>query len=202
MFDVEAYILVGGQSRRMGRDKSQLILGSQTLIERIAMELASFASSVALVGAREDFPPFRNIADIHPSWGALGGIHAAMSAAKTVWVAVIACDLPFVRQDLFVRLQSFATDAVDAVIPIQPDGRPQPVCGLYRPSTCLPEIEKLIAAGEHTPRVLLANVRTRYVEFDELKDLKGAGHFFLNLNTPEEFEKAHSIVKFSVADGI
>ena len=194
MLDVEGFILVGGQSRRMGRDKSQLILGGQTLIERIAAKLSAFTCSVSLVGARKDCPAFRNIPDIHPSWGALGGIHAALSTAKTEWVAVIGCDLPFVTHDLFTHLQSFASDAVDAVIPIQADGRPQPVCGLYRPSTCLPEIEKLIAAGEHTPRALLGKVRTRYVEFDELKDLKGAEHFFFNVNTPEDLQVAQAIV--------
>ncbi len=197
MFDVEAFILVGGQSRRMGRDKSQLILGGQTLIERIAAELLPFASSVSLVGARENYPTFRNVADLRESWGALGGIHAAVSAAKTDWIAVIACDLPFVTTALFARLQSSASAAVDAVIPIQPDGRPQPVCAHYCPSTCLPEIEKLIAAGEHTPRALLANVRTRYVDFDELKDLPGAEHFFFNVNTPEEFAEAHALVNES-----
>src|SRR6185437_3228212 len=194
MFDVEGFILVGGQSRRMGRDKSQLILGGQTLIERIAEKLSAFACSVSLVGARIDYPGFRNIPDIHPSWGALGGIHATLSTAKTEWVAIVGCDLPFVTHDLFTRFQSFAADAVDAVIPIQADGRPQPVCGLYRPATCLPEIEKLIAAGEHTPRALLGKVRTRYVEFHELKDLPGAEHFFFNVNTPEDFERARNLI--------
>jgi len=50
------------------------------------------------------------------------------------------------------------------------------------------ETEKLIAAGEHTRRALLANVRTRRVEFGELSDLPGAQNFFLNLNTPEDLE--------------
>ena len=81
-------------------------------------------------------------------------------------------------------------ESIDSIVPIQPDGRPQPVCALYRRETCLPEIERLVSAGEHTPRALLANVRTRYVQFAELSDLPGAENFFLNLNTPEDFERA------------
>ncbi|HEX6188884.1 MAG TPA: hypothetical protein VFZ40_12470, partial [Pyrinomonadaceae bacterium] len=88
------------------------------------------------------------------------------------------------------RLKSLAGESVDAIVPLQPDGRPQPVCALYRRKTCLPEIERLVSAGEHTPRALLANVRTRYVQFTQLEDLPGAENFFMNLNTPEDFARA------------
>jgi len=194
MFDVEGYILVGGASRRMGRDKAQLVLGGRTFVERIANELSFVASSVSLVGARNDFPSLKNIADVHEHWGALGGIHAALTAAETDWVVVVACDLPFVTTQLFAHLKNHADDTVDAVVPVQADGRPQPVCALYRRSTCLPEIDKLVAAGEHTPRALLADVRTRYVEFLELCDLPAAEHFFFNVNSPADLKKAQAIL--------
>jgi molybdopterin-guanine dinucleotide biosynthesis protein A len=135
-----------------------------------------------------------NVPDLHANWGALGGIHAAAMAATADWIIVVACDLPFVTRELFERLESFIGDAVDTVVPIQADARPQPVCALYRRETCLPEIEKLIAAGEHTPRALLAAVRTRYVEFAELNDLPGADRFFFNVNTPEDFESARELL--------
>ena len=194
MFDVEGYILVGGASRRMGRDKAQLVLGGRRFVERIANELSFVASSVSLVGARNDFPSLKNIPDVHEHWGALGGIHAALTAAETDWVVVVACDLPFVTTQLFAHLKNYADETVDAVVPVQADGRPQPVCALYRCGTCLPEIDKLVAAGEHTPRALLANVRTRYVEFVELCDLPAAEHFFFNVNSPADLKKAQAIL--------
>jgi molybdopterin-guanine dinucleotide biosynthesis protein A len=196
MFDVQGFILVGGASRRMGRDKAQLRLGSQTMLERIAAQLGSVTSSVKLVGSPQAYAghSLPTVPDVYEKWGALGGIHAALSAAKTDWIIVIACDLPFVTRDLFERLKSFAdespNESIDSIVPLQPDGRPQPVCALYRRETCLPEIERLVSAGEHTPRALLTNVRTRYVQFQELVDLPGAENFFLNLNTPEDFQHA------------
>ena len=193
MFDVEGFILVGGGSRRMGRDKAQLVLGGQTFVERIANELSLVAVSVSLVGARNDFPSLKNIPDVHEHWGALGGIHAALTAAETDWGIVVACDLPFVSSELFARLASFADDSFDAVVPIQRDGRPQPVCALYR-RTCLAEIDHLVAAGEHTPRALLASVRTRYVEFVELCDLRAAEDVFFNVNSPEDLKEADAIL--------
>ncbi|HEX5702772.1 MAG TPA: molybdenum cofactor guanylyltransferase [Pyrinomonadaceae bacterium] len=197
MFDVQGFILVGGASRRMGQDKAQLRLGAQTILERIAAELSPVTSSVTLVGSPEAYAghSLPTVPDVYEKWGALGGIHAALSAAKTDWIIVIACDLPFVKRDLFEWLKSFVADSIDSIVPMQADGRPQPVCALYRRETCLPEIERLISAGEHTPRALLANVRTRYVEFSELGDLRGAENYFLNLNTPGDLERARWLVE-------
>src|SRR5215210_2399465 len=200
MFDVQGFILVGGASRRMGQDKAQLRLGPETLLERIVAELSPATFSVTLVGSPQAYVghSLPTVPDVYEQWGALGGIHAALSAAKTDWIIVIACDLPFVTRDLFERLKSFgdeSIDSIDSIVPMQPDGRPQPVCALYCRETCLPEIERLVSAGEHTPRALLTNVRTRYVQFEELNDLPGAENFFLNLNTPEDFERAKSFAE-------
>lgn len=197
MFDVQGFILVGGASRRMGQDKAQLRLGSETIVERIAGQLSPVTSSLTLVGNSQAYlgHSLPTVPDVYEKWGALGGIHAALSAAKTDWIMVIACDLPFVTRDLFERLKSFADESVDAIVPIQSDGRPQPVCALYLRETCLPEIERLVSAGEHTPRALLTNVRTRYVQFPELGDLPSAENFFLNLNTPEDFARAKGIAE-------
>jgi molybdopterin-guanine dinucleotide biosynthesis protein A len=194
MFDVQGFILVGGASQRMGRDKALLDFGGQPMLERIAGELSAVASAVSLVGARQLNPSFENVPDVHQQWGALGGIHAALAAARTDWAAVVACDLPFVTSELFERLATFANNRTDAVVPIQADGRPQPVCALYRAVTCLPEIERLVAVGEHTPRALLATVHARYVDFAQLRDLPGAENFFFNVNTQEDLQKAQAIL--------
>ncbi len=185
MFDVQGFILVGGASRRMGRDKALLDFGGQPMLERIRRELSASASAVSLVGARQIYPSFENVPDIHQQWGALGGIHAALTAARTDWAVLTACDLPFVTSELFERLATFVNSTTDAIVPIQADGRPQPVCALYRAGTCLPEIERLVAAGEHTPRALLAAVHTH---------LPGAENFFFNVNTQEDLQKAQAIL--------
>lgn len=196
MFDVEGFILVGGQSRRMGRDKAELLLGGQTLAARIVDALSGVTRRVSLVGARTGYAglDLPNVPDLHLDWGALGGIHAALAASGADWIIVVACDLPFVTGELFARLESLINEEIDAVVPLQSDSRPQPVCALYRRETCRKEVENLIAAGEHTPRTLLANVRTRYVEFAELNDLPGAGRFFLNVNTPADFQAAKDLI--------
>ena len=194
MFDVEGFILVGGASSRMGSDKAQLKFDGQTGVELIAAALRPIAGAVRLVGSREEacLSPLQNIPDLHERWGALGGLHAALSACRSAWAAIVACDLPLVADELFARLWQFAKEPFDTVVPVQPDGRPQPLCAFYRRERCLAATERLIASDEHTPRALLASVSTRWVEFSELAGLPNAEHFFVNVNTPAVYERAKS----------
>ena len=184
---LQGFILAGGQSRRMGTDKSQLRLENQTFTERIAAALAGVTDSITLVGAREPHPRFSSVPDLRPNWGALGGLHAALSACQSEWAAVVACDLPFVTAELFKYLASLRTDH-EAVVPLQSDGRPQPLAALYRIQPCLPRTTELIDTGHRRPLDLLELVNTRWVPFTELTNLAQAEKFFVNINTPDDYD--------------
>jgi molybdenum cofactor guanylyltransferase len=184
---MEAFILAGGASSRMGTDKSQLLIERQTFTERIAETLSSVADSVTLVGGHGS--SLRTVADVYPQWGALGGIHAALAACKQEWAIVVACDLPFVTAELFLFLASFCLDH-EAVVPIQQDKRPQPLAALYRVEPCLQRATELIEAGRRRPLDLLDAVNTRPVEFAELTNLDQAERFFVNINTPSDYMEA------------
>jgi molybdenum cofactor guanylyltransferase len=197
MLDVEGFILVGGASSRMGVDKSRLVLGGQTGVERIADSMRSMAGKISLVGSLQDpsQSALPNIPDLHNRWGPLGGIQAALTAGQTDWCLIVACDLPFVTTELFERLAKDIDESIDAIVPLQDDTRPQPLCALYRRAPCLRAAEQSIANSEHSPRALLDKVRTRYVPFGELSDLKGAEHFFFNVNTPENYQRAKQVAR-------
>src|SRR3982751_3045935 len=131
--EIEGFILVGGASRRMGADKAELKLGHRSFVERVAEALAAIAAEVSVVGDRDEtqIHHLKVVRDVYPAWGALGGLHGALSACRKRWAAVVACDLPFVTGELFVRLASLREN-FDAVVPVQPDGRLQPLFALYR----------------------------------------------------------------------
>jgi molybdopterin-guanine dinucleotide biosynthesis protein A len=188
MNSIEGFILIGGQSRRMGTDKSQLIIAGQSFVERIAAELSSVTTSVKLVGANSAAAKINlaSVPDVYPGWGALGGVHAAISACSAPWALIVACDFPFITRNLFTRLASVRED-FEAVAPIQNDGIPQPLCALYRVEPCVRLAEDFIKSGERKPVALLQSVQTRWVAFDELRDLEGADRFFENINTPEDY---------------
>lgn len=190
MNSIEGFILAGGQSRRMGTDKSRLTIDGQSFVERIAGELAAVTTSQKTVGRNSVAAghELESVPDVYPNWGALGGVHAALSACSAPWALIVACDFPFVTSELFARLASLRND-FEAVAPIQQDGIPQPLCALYRLEPCLRRAEQFIKSGERKPVALLQSSQTRWVSFDELSDLEGAYHFFENINTPHDYDR-------------
>jgi molybdenum cofactor guanylyltransferase len=189
MNDVEAFILAGGASSRMGTDKSQLLIDRQTFTERISETLLKLTDSVILVGRQLDTSVLPSVPDVYPQWGALGGLHAALTACKRDWAIVVACDLPFVTAELFSFVASLRLDH-EAVVPIQPDGRPQPLASLYRVDPCRQRATELIEAGRRRPLDLLEAVKTRWVSFDEIRNLEQSESFFVNINTPSDYYEA------------
>jgi molybdopterin-guanine dinucleotide biosynthesis protein A len=76
------------------------------------------------------------------------------------------------------------------VVPVQADGRPQPLAALYRINPCRQRATELIEAGRRRPLDLLDAVKTRWVEFDEIRNLAQAEKFFVNINTPKDYDDA------------
>ncbi len=210
--DIEGFILTGGASSRMGVDKAQLRLGrdtaaardvgetaatadaSETFVSRITRALAPIVARTRLVSARgtDAQAGLAVVPDVFAGAGALAGLHAALSACATPWAFVVSCDLPFVTTDLFRCLAAQRNDGIDAVVPVQPDGRVQPLCALYRCTACLPDAEALLRAGERRARRLPEQLRARWVEPQSLSDLPRSQFFFLNVNTPADYESAQA----------
>jgi len=208
---IEGFVLAGGQSRRMGQNKAELLLGGRTLIDRAAEALFPIANTVHAVGNLtsettslpiiQDHPPLGN------SRGAIVGLYTALVNAKTEWIAVLACDLPFVTGKLMTRmvdilgeLEDSQVNSVDAVFAEQPDGRSQPLCGLYRRDSCLPEIEKMLSDGDWRLQQLRERLNPRIIRSSEIEDIRGAEFFFFNLNTPDDYRSAVEMEKQSDSD--
>lgn len=192
MESIEGFILAGGQSRRMGTDKSRLTLNGQTFAERIAEQISAITRVARVVGGPTTPSHPATVPDVYPKWGALGGVHAALSACSMDWALIVACDFPLVTSELFNRL-AVLREGFDAVAPIQSDGVPQPLCALYRVAPCLARADSLIKSDERRPIALLQSVKTRWVPYDQIASLEGASHFFDNINTPQDY--AHLVKK-------
>lgn len=175
----------------MGRDKALLILDGKLFIDRIAEALKQVSNRVRLVGSHQasSRESYDNVPDRNPGWGSLGGVETALAACEAEWAAIVACDLPFVTGDLMMRMASWREN-FDSVVPVQADGRQQPLCALYRRDPCAEFAQQLVAEGARRPRDLLARVKTRWIAPMELADLDGSERFFLNVNTPEDYTRA------------
>lgn len=194
---IDAFILAGGRSSRFGSDKMLLKIEGQSVIEKISAEIdKAFTGAVVRVVAANNAQlsvsfgrPF--IFDLYPERGPWSGVHAALAYARSEWILALACDHPFVTAELFERLFQHATEEFDAIVPIQDDGRPQPLCAFYRRDACLPVAEETVTSSRPTPplRTMFEKVRTCEVSFDEVKDLPSADRFFANINTLQDLER-------------
>ena len=95
---VTAFILAGGKSSRMGRDKAFLEWEGKTLLVRSLAVARAFTEEVRIVGDAQKFSAFAPVVeDILPEHGPLGGIHAALSQGTADLNLMLAVDLPFVE---------------------------------------------------------------------------------------------------------
>jgi len=94
-----ACVLAGGRGRRMeGRDKLRLEFSGERLLARIARQLASRFVDLVAVSSRPDALEglgYRVEPDTCSCGGPLAGLHAGLLAARSEWVYLVACDMPY-----------------------------------------------------------------------------------------------------------
>ncbi len=196
-------INAGGQSRRMGTAKALLPVPpyDTPLIAHIAARLAELTADPLIVVTNDtalpqaaQLPPGTIfVADAYPDTGTLGGIATGLQQAPE-WALVVACDLPLVSAELCAMLvgvaaeQADGQDRWDAVVPVV-DGYEEPLHALYH-RRCLPAIEARLAAGQRRVISFMPDVRTLYVQEEDLRAVDPQLHSFFNTNTPEEWVEA------------
>lgn len=189
---MNAAILAGGQARRFGgRDKSALMIGGLSILDRQVSVLREVADRVLLVAGDSDSLHGRGlevVADRVPHAGALGGIYTALSASHGEHVLVLACDLPFVSAVFLCHLAGLAGPGYDAVVPRSPDGL-QPLCAVYARSLA-PRIGERIAAGRLKIVDALEASRVREVGPAEIAAIDPDENLFLNVNAPDDLDRA------------
>lgn len=186
--EITGLILVGGKSRRMGRDKAFLEVGGKTLFERILELFKASFERVLLIGNQEErFAPYGLpvVPDIFPG-SSLGGLYTGLYHAETEYVFVSSCDLPFPSASVLRYLCSLR-DGHDAVVPSTKYGY-EPLFALYAKS-CLGPIKELLERGEFCAYAYYPQIRVRYVPSEELAPFDPDHRAFVNVNTPEEFAK-------------
>jgi len=182
--NVSAALLLGGASARMGADKARVEIDGETASRVLAKRLGALCEELLLVGGDPPHEtPGRRVADPDGPRSALRGLVAALAAATTERVWVVATDLLGVTPDLLLAL--VAAPEADAVVPRTERG-PEPLCALYRREPVLAEARARLAEGRLALHELLAALRVQWLEGDDLRVLDPSGRVLANLNTPAE----------------
>lgn len=180
---VAGFVLAGGQSRRMGRDKALLPAPSGTLLEHVAACMLAAAGNVTIVGHPERYASlaFPAIGEDFPGCGPLSGIEAALRAAGDGWALIAACDMPGLTAEWIRHLIDIAASdpGLDAVVSVSPGQRPEPLCAAYH-ARLHGDIRKSLKEGRFAVKSLLSSWRVHPACTDDRAALS-------NINTPEDW---------------
>ncbi len=185
-----AAILAGGRARRLdGRDKSRIVIGGRTILQRQLAVLQQVAVRTVIVTGEPD--RFADagvpaIADVVAGCGSLGGIYTAVTLGGGS-VLVLACDMPFITAPFLARVIEAGREA-DIAIPRTLDGY-HPLCASYAPA-CAGPLLKRIESGSFKVTDLLSDVRVRELGPDEITPFDPDGLLLFNLNTPGDLALA------------
>jgi molybdopterin-guanine dinucleotide biosynthesis protein A len=198
---MNGFVLAGGQSTRMGRDKALLEVDGRALMEHMLEKLRGQGLEARICGSRADLARFAEVVpDNFAQAGPLGGIEAALAVSDSELNLFVAVDLPGLPAE-FLRwlLERAERSRAVATIPRYGD-RPQPLCAVYS-RRLLEGLRESLGAGR---RKVMDAIRASAAGLGEGVDafdvecVAAAGctewglespiaAWFRNLNTPVEY---------------
>ncbi len=127
------FVLSGGHSSRMGRDKALLPIEGLALVERTAERVRAAAGSVTLIGAPERYAHLGLpvAADLIENCGPMGGLYTALKIGRADWNLLVACDMPGLTAEFLRELLDAARECGSiCLVPQTPSGL-HPLCAVY-----------------------------------------------------------------------
>jgi molybdopterin-guanine dinucleotide biosynthesis protein A len=191
---MNGFVLAGGRSSRMGRDKALLSHAGRPLVAHAVSLLRTAGLEPHILGSRPDLAQYAPvIEDLHPGCGPLGGIEAALTASNSEWNAFVSVDVPLLPA-FFLRYlcERAAITGAAATVPTV-GGRLNPLCAVYHRSL-LPDIKQRIEAGDYKVMHVIEDhtnsdvfiVESVAAARDDWPVAPPLHRWFQNLNTPED----------------
>ena len=180
------FVLVGGRSTRMGTDKALLPWRDTTLVHDIAMKVREAAGNVVLVGnpGMYDATGIDSVADLHPGFGPLSGVEAALASGRGDLNLIVACDLPLLETEWLKRLLETARSRdVKCLVASDSDGRVHPLCGVYR-HDCLKVVQNAVHASRLRVMETIEELAAETLSIDAP---------LWNVNTPVDWQKCQEL---------
>jgi molybdopterin-guanine dinucleotide biosynthesis protein A len=197
---LSAIVLIGGLSRRFGRDKAAEVVVGRSLVQHVVDAVSPLAQEIVVVAGRGGaFPPLdcvlplKEVEDAREGAGALGGLYSGLLAASHPPAVALACDMPLLSLPLLRHLNGLLTEEWDVVMP-RWHGREEPLHAFYR-RTCVPAIERLLDRGGRRFVDFLPEVRVRYVAQEEIERFDPEGRSFWNVNSREDLERLRPLLR-------
>ena len=193
-YTIPCVLFAGGKSSRMGEDKTFLPFGkSDSLIEYQIKRLEKIFTHVYV--SAKDKGPFGKIdtmviediehKDVYAPTAGFINIYRQLKAENMFFV--LSVDAPFVNKDVISKLLEVKNCSLyDAIIVRTPSGI-HPLCGIYTRALEVP-LTLMMENSDHKLTKLLEKSNVFYVDIED-------ENLLLNLNTPQEYQKALKIIR-------
>jgi len=184
-------ILSGGENRRMAREKAFLKIGGIPLIERILSVFKGLFEEIIIVTDKPELYVSYDVilvGDLMKKKGPMAGIYSGLLNSRNNYSFVVACDMPYLKRSLISFMMGFA-DFNNEIVAPRVKGVVEPLHTIYSKS-CLTVIGKHLSNDNRRLRDLFEECKVRYIEEEEIAHIDPEMKSFININTPEEFNKA------------
>ena len=177
------YVLAGGRSSRMGRDKALLPVNQagEIMIDRVARLVLATAGNVTLIGPPERYSRlgYRVVSDKIENCGPLGGLYTSLNMTDADWNLIAACDMPDLTAGLLENLFATAESSeADCVVPQSAAGL-DPLCAVYH-RRCAAAAKSAIDRKSLKMHNFISNLQVVFLPVSDSTALR-------NINTPEEW---------------
>lgn len=185
----------------MGRDKGSLIFVGEPLLVRMVHLVEPLVAAVAIVGSinQSGVPGLSPIQDQEfgggnekgKSQGPLAGIATALTASRTPWNLILACDLPYLTGDWldWFLARGVISDS-QIVMPRTAQGV-EPLVAVYR-RECGAPIAASLTQGIRKVADAIGQFQIEFVFEHEWGHIDPDGRILRNMNTPADYEEARN----------
>lgn len=195
---VTGFILAGGASRRMGRDKAFLPAGDHLLIERVIRNLRLWVDRLVVIGHAANIGRLRRLSvddaliDFHPQHGPLMGVYTGLMHTQTAVNLFVPCDMPRIQGRLIDRLLGACRANVDIVASLHPVQGLQPFPLVCRRRACR-AVGALLDRQEYSLHALWRHPAARLVPIGE----PALWRSFTNVNTADDYAQLQYAATFA-----
>lgn len=190
MMDINAFILAGGKSSRMGTEKGLVMLDGKSFVKHSIDVLTELNLPINIISNTHLFDLFGYpvFEDVIKNKGPLSGIYTALMNSNKTYNLILSCDTPFINTGLLKFLMNEISDNSDCLVPMH-DNCSEPLCAIYN-KQCSDKLKMLIDENDLSVRNALEVLNTQFV--DVLEQEFYSEKLFMNINSKEELKNIKS----------
>ena len=185
--NVNGYILAGGKSSRMGKDKGLINYNGIAIVEHIIGQIKPLVNKLVIVSNNIEYEKFgfEVINDLMKGIGPAGGIYTALRHTDLELNFIVSCDMPYINKD---GVQYIIQNSIHSQITVpEKDGITQPLVGVYS-KDCLNKWTQLIQQRKIKLQEMILHFKLNIINVND--NILFDNNFFMNINTKKDLDNA------------